>query len=274
MPTLLPGIDLSLSGLTTDAIKLLRQMVPSDSQPYWGCFSGGKDSCVIKELARLAGVPVEWHYNVTTLDPPELVHFIRRKHADVAFDRPEMNFFTFAIRRKYGFPTRRARWCCEVYKESRSPVGRVLIMGIRAQESPARARNWRPVTWHNRNRHYVVSPILTWKTEEVWAFIRQHSLPYCELYDQGFDRLGCIGCPMARKDGREKEFARWPGYERKWRELFRQVWELRSGSQQRDGRQWFGDRYFSGWQEMWEWWLSDAPLPKQEECQGLLDFYA
>ncbi len=274
MVATLDGIDLSLDALTADAIKLLRLMVPADGSPYWGCFSGGKDSCVIKELARLAGVPVEWHYNVTTIDPPELVHFVRREHPDVSFDRPEMNFFVFAIAKHKGFPTRKRRWCCEHYKERRSPPGRRLIMGIRAEESSRRAKNWGPFTIHSNGRSSVVSPILRWVTEHVWQFIRQHDLPYCCLYDEGFDRLGCIGCPMARKANREKEFARWPGYERKWKELFRKTWETLTGKTQRNGQQWFGDRYFACWEEMWRWWLFDEPLPKEDDkCQGLLEMF-
>jgi len=274
VPETLPGIDLSLDALTADAVKLLRLMVPPDGKPYWGCFSGGKDSCVIKELGRLAKVPVEWHYNVTTIDPPELVHFIRRQHPDVAFDRPPMNFFTFAASPKWGFPTRIARWCCEVYKERCSPLGAQLIMGIRAEESPRRAKNWRSVTWHSRSNHVVICPIVTWKKEEVWEFIRQHELPYCCLYDEGFDRLGCIGCPMAGRVGRERQFARWPGYERKWKELFRNIWERRTGTFLKDGRQWFGNRCFTRWEEVWDWWLSDKPLPKEDECQGLLEMFS
>lgn len=112
-------------------------------------------------------------------------------------------------------------------------------------------------------------------SDHVWQFIRNRNLTYCRLYDEGFDRLGCIGCPMARREGRLREFARWPRYERLWKRLFRQVWERRTGSTQRDGKQWFGDRYFASWQEMWEWWLSDEPLPKDDEpCQGLIELFS
>jgi hypothetical protein len=80
---------------------------------------------------------------------------------------------------------------------------------------------------------------------------------------------------MARKGGRLKQFARWPGFERKWKKLFRQTWELRTGMTQRDGRQWFGARNFASWEEMWEWWLNDEPLPgKEEKCQGLLELFS
>jgi phosphoadenosine phosphosulfate reductase len=269
-PTL-PGIDLSLEAYTQDAIRLLRACQPSD-KPYYGCFSGGKDSCVIKELAKMAGVNVIWHYNVTTIDPPELVHFIRREHPDVILERPKENFFTYAIKHKKGFPTRRTRWCCEVYKERTSPKGSFLLMGMRAAESPRRAKAWQSVSFHRTTQSTVLCPIIGFSDEQVWDFIESLNLPYCELYDQGFDRIGCIGCPMARKSGRLAEFARWPGFDKKWKQLFKNVWDARTGSTQRDGQIWFGDRYFKNWEEMWEWWLSDEPLPT-DECQGLKELF-
>lgn len=58
----------------------------------------------------------------------------------------------------------------------------------------------------------TVNPIIDWTDADVWEFIKAHGIPYCSLYDEGFTRLGCIGCPMARQHGREIEFARWPKY--------------------------------------------------------------
>src|SRR4030042_1502264 len=196
------------------SVDLLRSYQPKD-HPYYGGFSGGKDSCVIKELAKRAGVNVVWHYNVTTIDPPELTRFIKRHHADVVWERPEENFFACAENR--GFPTRIVRWCCEEFKESRSPIGSTLIMGVRWAESARRRKAWREVTMHIKTHQVAISPILYWSDEHVWQYIRDNSLPYCSLYDEGFKRLGCIGCPMARAKGRQREFVRWPHFERRWK---------------------------------------------------------
>jgi phosphoadenosine phosphosulfate reductase len=251
------------------AIELLRMYQPKD-KPYYGCFSGGKDSCVIKEIARLGGIDVVWHYNVTTIDPPELVRFIKREHPCVKFEIPKVPFFKMAEKR--GFPTRRARWCCEEYKETRTPIGEVMIFGIRASESARRAKLWKEVTAHSKTHQYVVSPILNWQDYEVWRFIKQRNLPYCELYDEGFKRLGCVGCPMS--SNRANELTRWPHFHRAWRRLFQEVWNARQGSTQRDGRNWFGDRHFDSADEMFDWYLSNNGVPKDYECQGILDMYS
>ena len=271
MQQVFSSVDLSQVAYVDDAIRLLRACQPKE-EPYYGCFSGGKDSCVIKEISKRAGVDVVWHYNVTTIDPPELVKFVRRQHPDVLFDRPECNFFTYAIRHKKGFPTRRARWCCERFKEAKSPRGSRLILGVRAAESPRRKKAWTPVTHHRRAGVVAIAPILGWSDEMVWDFIESEKLPYCCLYDEGFDRLGCIGCPMARKAARLAELARWPGYERKWRQLFRDTWAMRVGGIQKNGQVWFGEHFFATWEEMYEWWLSGESLPK-DECQGLIELF-
>jgi phosphoadenosine phosphosulfate reductase len=261
--TCLAGCGMTFDELIADGIALLREHEPDTE--YYGCFSGGKDSVVIKELARQAGVRVLWHYNVTTIDPPELVRFIRQEHPDVVWDKPRANFFTMMEKR--GFPTRRQRWCCEEYKEQKPPKGSEMIVGIRAEESPRRAARWKDVTFHTRSKAWVVAPILRWDTEHVWRFIREQGLPYCRLYDEGFHRLGCIGCPMAREKGKRKEFDRWPRYEKLWRRAFQRIWERRVGTTQRDGRERMGSARWDNWEAMWEWWLTDEPLPKDDECQ-------
>lgn len=108
------------------AIDLLLEHEPP--QGYFGCFSGGKDSIVIKRLVEMAGVKCEWHYHKTTIDPPELVRFIRNVHPDVIIDPPKHgNFFNRMVQK--GFPTRRVRWCCDEYKEGNFPTDTVVIMG-------------------------------------------------------------------------------------------------------------------------------------------------
>jgi phosphoadenosine phosphosulfate reductase len=252
-----PG--LSLVDRMDTAVARIQAYKPQE--PYWGCFSGGKDSVVIKALAKLAGVPVDWHYNVTTIDPPELVRFIKRHHPDVTMERPKRNFFKAMVTR--GIPTRRVRWCCEEFKESRSPRGATLLMGVRAAESPRRKKTWGVVTMHTKTRKNAINPIIDWPDDMVWRFIGEQGLEVCSLYDEGFKRLGCIGCPMGRAT-RIAAFKRWPRYEAMWKKGVKAAWD------HRQGKEWFGNK-FDTWQDLWDWWLSDRPMPKDEECQGMVD---
>ncbi len=243
--------------LIETSVELVRHYAPKDGTPYWGGFSGGKDSVVIKKIAEMAGVPVEWHYSVTTIDPPELVKFIREYHPDVIFDRPEKPFFALARSRAL-YPTRRMRWCCEALKEQKSPKGRRLILGIRADESRRRSAKWKLFIRNWKTDEYILSPILHWRNDDVWRFIDEHDLPYCKLYDEGFKRLGCVGCPIS--SNRKIEFARWPNFEKAWKSMFHYVWK--------SGRDAGRFSKFSTWEDLWDWWLNDKPLAKDDTCAG------
>lgn len=215
----------------------------------------------------MAGVRVEWHYHNTTIDPPELVYFIKRFHPDVIRDRSRYgNFFKRAETRS--FPARVARWCCKEYKEVRFP-GRIMIVGIRVAESPRRAALWKTCFSNHGGQDYL-TPIRLWPDQAVWEFIRERHLPYCELYDQGFDRLGCVGCPMAGKENRQREFDRWPKYREKWERLFRRLWEKKAGTIGPSGREWFGSRNFDSWEDLFQWWHDgQRSISKWREARGL-----
>ena len=104
---------------------------------YYLAFSGGKDSVVIYRLAQMAGIRFEAHYHLTTVDPPELVQFIRRDYPQVVIDRPALSMWQL-IPKKQIPPTRKARYCCEVLKEC-GGEGCFTVTGVRWQESAGRA---------------------------------------------------------------------------------------------------------------------------------------
>ena len=247
--------NLRLEPMIVRAVELLRENVPPEG--YYGCFSGGKDSCVIKELARLAGVPVVWHYNVTTVDPPELVQFIVDHHPDVKRLHPGTRMFDEAAKR--GLPTRTKRWCCEKFKESRSPKGATMLMGMRAAESPRRAAMWSEVVYHERTKCNAVLPVFAWSDAHVWECIKAQALPYCCLYDEGFSRLGCVGCPMATARLRLHQFARWPSIESQWKDACARLWHAK---QDRIGCEYLSR--FPSPESLWNWWVMDEFCPPKQ----------
>ena len=137
------------------AIERLKTFEPPEG--YFLAFSGGKDSVVIKALADMAGVKYDAHYSLTSVDPPELVQFIKT-FDDVAIDVPkdkDGNRVTMwnLIPKKKMPPTMKVRYCCEELKES-GGHGRLTITGVRWAESVNRKRNQGGVT-------VVKSPIKT-----------------------------------------------------------------------------------------------------------------
>lgn len=75
----------------------------------------------------------------------------------------------------------------------------------------------------------TVNPIIDWTDGEVWEFLKEYNIPYCTLYDEGFKRLGCIGCPMGSKEQREREFERYPKYKNLYMIAFQKMVDNRGG---------------------------------------------
>jgi len=215
-------MDADLFGATPVDLSLaiLREYEPPEG--YWGAFSGGKDSVVLKRLVELAGVRCDWHYQVTTLDPPPLMEFIRDQHPDVAWEKPHKSFYRL-VKEGRGLPSRVARWCCQELKEV-GGVGRLVLTGVRAAESKRRA-GYGVVTPCLRMNKTLVAPILRWSTAQVWEFIRAEGLPYCRLYDEGWARLGCCLCPFSSAQDKARVFASWPRIPARILEACRVSWE-------------------------------------------------
>jgi len=194
-----------------------RHAIEMNPAGYYLAFSGGKDSIVILDLAKRAGVKYEAHFHVTTVDPPELLHYIREHHADVVWVRPKITMWQL-IRKKMMPPTRIVRYCCEALKEG-GGKGSFVITGVRWAESVKRSKRRLVETCMRDKTKRYLHPIIDWSDEDVWQYIRENNLPYCRLYDEGFKRIGCVGCPMSGKN-RVKEFERWPSYKKAYLKAF------------------------------------------------------
>lgn len=218
------------------SIDLLRKAEPLALKMHPGgfylAFSGGKDSQVLYHIAKMAGVKFNAHFNLTTLDPPELVYFIRDHYPDVEVHRPEMSFVQL-IKHKKMLPLMQARYCCAYLKEG-GGAGTCTLIGIRAAESSRRAkRNEVEISGYkfagsldqfniyNETAHVciggkdkvMISPIFNWTDADVWNFIRGNGIEYCKLYDEGYHRIGCIFCPMASPKTKTIDRKRYPRYE-------------------------------------------------------------
>ena len=206
-------------------------------------FSGGKDSIVIYNLAVKAGVRFDAHYCITGLDPPELVRFIREHYAGLAWERPLENIWRLVERK--GLPRRNARFCCEYLKEH-SGAGRVVVTGVRWEESVGRQRRAMVETCRSLKAKSFLHPIIDWTAAEVWEYIRKEHLPYCSLYDEGFRRLGCVLCPMTSAKQSKRDMLRWPKIAGAWFRACQRYYER--GPE--------GTKRWASAEEMFNWWLT------------------
>lgn len=100
-----------------------------------------------------------------------------------------------------------------------------------------------------------VNPIIDWTSNDVWDYIHKHNLPYCELYDQGFHRIGCIGCPMARKE-QLMGFERYPRFKALYIKTFQKMVDKRL----RDG---LATTWDTG-QDVFDWWVANRERRKKD----------
>jgi phosphoadenosine phosphosulfate reductase len=272
--------------LEKKAIQRLQSFEPDDG--YYLCYSGGKDSDVIKILAHLAGVKFEAVNNHTTVDAPETVYYIRSQ-PDVRVDYPEKTMWQL-IEQKLMPPTRLMRYCCSELKE-RGGKGKVKITGVRWAESNNRKENGglvkiigKPKTMQRyaeendvdyavtkqnglilnydddksrrmvehcyRTTSTMVNPIIEWEDTDVWQFLCHYGCKSNPLYECGFKRVGCIGCPMASTT-RKVEFARYPKYKENYIRAFDRMLIAR----EKAGKP---TQWKSG-EEVFYWWIREDP---------------
>lgn len=243
------AIRRNLHGIPLDdlAIRCIRELEPSavqmNAEGYWVAYSGGKDSTVVLDLFRRSGCKGMVHHNLTTADPPELVRFIRSVPG-VIVHRPDLTMWEL-IRARGCPPLRNRRFCCEILKEGSGP-GHVVMTGIRADESNRRRGRQMVEPCLRDGTRRLFHPIIAWTTGDVWAYIRQRSLPYCSLYDEGFKRLGCVMCPNGGAEGMARDAARWPRIAEAYRRAILATWRPGPGR-------------FDSPEELWQWWKSGGP---------------
>lgn len=212
----------SLEKKVETALKLIRAFALNNRRLVEISYSGGKDSDVILELAKMAGIKYRAIYKNTTIDPPGTIKHCKDNGVEIL--QPKKSFFKL-IKQK-GLPTRRARFCCDKLKEYK--VLDYSIQGIRRTESVARGKRYDEndpiicrIYGSKKNHCNVCLPILSWTDKDIAEFIKERNIKCHPLYydKQGKfhseRRLGCIGCPLQSDAGRA-DYKDYP-------KLFRQV---------------------------------------------------
>lgn len=184
------------------AISLLQAWEPPEG--YYLAFSGGKDSVAIYDLAVKAGVKFDAHYCVSPIDPSQIHKFIKEYYPDVIWDFHARGFWKLVD--KNGLPMIRQRWCCRIIKEA-GGENRVLVTGARRAEGGIRRNQcYVEIGRSKKANKKFIRPILDFDNYDIWQYIRENNLPYCNLYDEGFKRLGCVLCPFSSDKERDIKY--------------------------------------------------------------------
>lgn len=281
-PSLAKKIEYSID-LIRKSEKMALRLDPENG--FYNTFSGGKDSQCLYHLVKLSGVKHKTHMNLTSVDPPEVIRFVKTQYPDVDLIKPKMSIYDMA-KKKHLMPTRTLRWCCAEFKET-SGAGKVTLIGIRKEESARRAKreeistdikgNRNEETFDQWSEHeeqmvtcvggkdkILVSPIIYWTERDVWEFLNANGIPHCELYDQGCTRIGCICCPMSQPRQKTKEIKRWPHVKRNWLKTIQ--WLIDNG---------YINHNFNDAETGFRWWISGKSFDKfyaDEFMQSKIDF--
>lgn len=282
-----------------DRIKLASTLsLQKYGEPLICTYSGGKDSDVLLELFKRSGVPFEVHNSHTTVDAPETVYHIREVFKDLeekgykaVINKPmykggRVSMWTLIPQKKMP-PTKVVRYCCSVLKEQNG-AGRMIATGVRWAESAKRRRRSEyevigrtvkdavrisdEVMLNNDNddrRKFIESctlkaktvcnPIIDWTDREVWDFYYGECKKHNPLYERGYTRVGCIGCPMATRKQRLKGFYEYPTYEKAYKRAFKKMLEARDHSDKWENEE-----------DVFRWWLDDPTIKGQVTINDLL----
>ena len=283
----MPLIEHTLEGKrdkTKIAIERIKAFCPITNgymdEPYYVAYSGGKDSDALRILFELSGVPYDLVHNHTTVDAPETVHYIR-SIPGIRISYPKTSMWNLIAQRNMP-PTRLVRYCCQHLKE-RGGEGRFVATGVRWQESVQRKnRNSLEVkTRQKKNRVVlnadnhehrkmfeacitkgtrILNPIIDWTTDDVWEFLKHYDCRSNPLYEYGYNRIGCIGCPMAGSKQMKRDFDMYPKYKAAYIRAFdRMINQAKESG--KPVRNW------NTGQEVFDWWLQEPQKHKHDEMQ-------
>ena len=226
--------------------------------------SGGKDSDVMKHIVDIAfnelreeGINVDYNliaFN-TSNDTAETYKHLKQHHKMTKENiiSPEVGFYQWIVDKKnYFTPTRFVRNCCSTYKEGQltkimgNKEDTLTFLGMRSPESVKRKDydfdlneaqkkiGKKPNVPENWLRFL---PIVKWTDAEVWLYILNRKMKYNDMYNKGFNRIGCLICPyqsdvveLLIKNHYPKQWKRWVDILAKGYEIYgverRLKWDL------------------------------------------------
>lgn len=207
------------------AIRLLKAY-DNPEEPMEIAYSGGKDSDVILQLAKEAGVNYRAIYRNTTIDPPGTIKHAQENGCEIRQPKEGKRFFQLVAKR--GYPSRFVRFCCAELKEYK--ILNRCVLGVRKEESRSRDKRYNEPTrclYYGRAKTSVnhvegIYPILYWNTKDVADFIADRKITCAPIYyDEHGEfhperRLGCMACPLAYKTKRIADFKAYPNLVKAW----------------------------------------------------------
>ena len=223
---------------------------------YFLAFSGGKDSQCLIHLAQMAGVKFKANMSLTSVDPPRVIRFVRHHYPEVVLHSPKESIYSLAVKRKILPTMRVRWCCADLKESAsagkvtltgirasesvrRSKRNEVEVSNKKYSGDLDGFYEWSKEQFGKKHRKInedefsmtsdnevrciggrdsiIINPIFTWTEKDVWDFLNDVcQVPHCELYDDGFHRIGCILCPMSSPRQKQIEIKRYPHVKNNW----------------------------------------------------------
>ncbi|MDF2678931.1 MAG: phosphoadenylyl-sulfate reductase [Brevibacillus sp.] len=204
-------------GDTLDVIKWAYQTFQDDL--IYSCSFGAEAMVLIdmisdvKKDAQIIFLDTHLHFKETY----ELIEKVRARypHLHITIKQPELTLAQQAAAHGDELWLSQPDLCCQIRKVE--PMDQSLrgaaawMSGLRREQSATRAS----VDFVNRDEKFEslkICPLIHWKSEEVWQYIRIFELPYNSLHDQNYPSIGCAPCTRAVAPGEDSRSGRWAAH--------------------------------------------------------------
>ena len=287
-----------------DGIEIIRyfEQVALQNDPRGYCVhsSWGKDSMASIKLFERAGVKFFVQWNITGIDPPELTYF-GREQAQTLEDKgitvypvyPEKSMCQMIVDHCTP-PSALMRYCCEELKERRIEENNNCLhsFGVRWEESPGRAAGRQTMEVVSKQKQNIMlfsdnhenrkqfeicipkgiktlNPIISWSESLIWEYHHEEKIPHCYLYECGFDRLGCVGCPLATTKKRKFEFEAYPKFKAYYIRAFERmvIERKRRGVDEKRIAKGLNPMPFDTAENTFEWWINREASDKETQLE-------
>ncbi len=185
------------------------------------CSFGAEDVVLVDMVARIDPSVTVFYLDTDYLFPETFEvrdRIVARYGVRVVAVKPLLTIDEQAAQHGTDLFARQPDVCCKIRKVE--PLRRHLggfqawITGIRRDQAPTRA-NAGLVEWDKMFNLVKLNPLARWKSEDVWAYIRTHDVPYNALHDQNYPSIGCYPCTRQVKPGEDPRAGRWANFAKK-----------------------------------------------------------
>jgi phosphoadenosine phosphosulfate reductase len=216
-PEQLDQLNASLAG--KDALDVIRWAFQQYGDGLAYACSFGAEAMVLLDLISQVRPDAQIIFLDTGLHFPQtyqLIGLVQKRYPRLRIQmvEPELTLAGQAAAHGEALWERDPDLCCKLRKID--PLRKAMshktawLSGLRREQSATRAH----LRFVNLDHHFAnvkICPLIEWKLDEIWTYIKLYQLPYNALHDQLYPSIGCEPCTRPVKPGEDERAGRWAG---------------------------------------------------------------